>query len=84
MSKYDPLHDFLANISLNVNEKTLAFDEIEKILGFRLPESAFSHRAWWANPTSSDDHPYAQSWLTAGWKVETVNQSKKWVRFQRG
>jgi hypothetical protein len=84
MSKYDPLHDFLVNIPSGVFEKNLTFDEIEKILGFRLPQSALNHRAWWENPTSSDYHPYAQSWLTAGWKVANVNQSEKWVQFQRG
>ncbi len=83
MSKYDPLRDLLASIPLSVTEKTLTFSEIENILGFRLPNSAYNHRAWWANPSSADDHPYAQSWLAAGWKVEIVNQNEKWVRFRR-
>ena len=83
MSKYDPLGDFLKDLSLSIAEKTLTFGEIENILGFKLPDSAYNHRAWWANPSSTDDHPYAQSWLAVNWKVETVNQSEKWVRFQR-
>ncbi len=83
MSKYDPLRDMLLKIPPNVSEKTLTFSEIERILGFRLPRSAYDHRPWWANPSSANDHPYAQSWLSAGWKVDIVNQSLQWVRFQR-
>lgn len=83
MSKYDPLRDMLLQIPPNMSEKTLTFSEIERILGFRLPSSAYNHRPWWANPSSAKDHPYAQAWLAAGWKVETVNQSQKWVRFLR-
>lgn len=52
MSKYDPLHDFLANIPSNVNEKTLRFGDIENILGFKLPQSASTHRAWQAKSTN--------------------------------
>ena len=83
MSKYDPLRDFLATIDSDIAEITLGFSEIETTLGFDLPPSAHIYREWWANPSSSVDHPYAQSWLGAGWKVETVNQSGKWVRFRR-
>lgn len=83
MSKYDPLRDKLSQIPQNISEKTLAFSEIEIILGFKLPGSAYNHRPWWANPSSTKDHPYAQAWLGAGWKVETVNQSQQWVRFRR-
>ncbi len=83
MNKYDPLHDFLLNILPNITERTLSFDEIEKILGDKLPNSATTHRAWWANPISPNDHPHAQSWITAGWKVDTVNQNNKWVSFTR-
>jgi len=83
VSKYDPLGDFLTNTRSNIKENTLTFSQIEKILGFQLPYSAYHHRAWWANPSSATDHPYAQAWLAAGWKVESVKQSEKWVRFER-
>jgi len=83
MSKYKPLYNFLASIPASVKYKTTNFSEIEKILGFKLPNSAYEYRQWWANPSSPDEHPHAQVWLSAGWKVDTVNQSDKWVRFQR-
>ena len=45
--KYRNLQKWLEN---NSNERiTLAFSEIEEILGFSLPESSKTHVAWWAN-----------------------------------
>jgi hypothetical protein len=83
MSKYDPLKTFLENASSNVSELMLSFRQIETILGNTLPPSARLHRAWWSNPSSPHDHPYAQAWLAAGWEVDTVDQRNEWVRFRR-
>ncbi len=83
MSKYDPLGEFLRQIPSGVEEKALSFRQLEIILGFELPPSARRHRAWWANPSSPRDHPYAQVWLATGWKVDTVDQQQEWVRFRR-
>lgn len=83
MSKYEPLRQFLDCTQAPVGEKILSFSEIERILGFKLPKSAHEHRPWWSNPSSSIDHPHAQSWFAAGWLVDTVNQKDKWVRFRR-
>jgi hypothetical protein len=52
-------------------------------LEFDLPHSAYDHRAWWSNPSSPSDHPHAQSWLEAGWIVDTVNLKDKRVCFRR-
>jgi hypothetical protein len=67
MSKYSALENYL---STKVTF-TLSYEEIEKIIGDTLPQSAHEHRAWWANPTD-DTHPHAKSWMNAGWKVSTV------------
>ena len=83
MSKYDPFRLYLKNIDSKINNKTISFEEIERILGSKLPKSAHEHRAWWSNPSSKADHPHAQSWLTAGWMVDIVNQNYMWVRFRR-
>lgn len=83
MGKYDPLRVFLGNVEAEVSDLTLTFDKIQAILSDKLPASAYRHRQWWANPSSPYDHPYAQSWLAAGWKVDTVNQREEWVRFRR-
>src|SRR5271157_501420 len=83
MSKYEPLKRFLEDIDATIDVLSLSFSEVESILGFKLPNSAFEHRAWWSNPSSPMDHPYAQSWLEAGWKVDTVDQLDKRVHFRR-
>lgn len=43
---------------------TLTFDELDKIVEGRLPESAKRYHAWWANNASSQ--PHARFWLDAG------------------
>ncbi len=83
MSKYDLLKRFLDVIPQGTFNKDLSFSEIEKVLGFKLPKSAYEYREWWANPSSAKDHPHAQSWLKAGWKVESVSLSEKLVYFIR-
>lgn len=83
MGKYDPLQKYLENIPPTVNIQSLTFKRIEEILGSELPKSAYNHRAWWSNPTSPSDHPHAQSWLKAGWRVDSVDQTEKLVHFCR-
>ena len=62
MSKYTPLKLHLQ--SQLTGEVTMSFDEVEAVLGFRLPNSAYRHRPWWAN--ESKGHVHAQAWLDAG------------------
>ena len=72
MRKYSPLGEYLVKqpeVSI-----ALTFQEIEQILGFHLPHSAYNHRAWWANSRS---HPQAYSWLNVGWKVNKVDLKEK-------
>lgn len=83
MSKYEPLRHFLENVETGVSELTLSFGQIESILAARLPPSARKHRAWWSNPSSPDYHPNARAWLSAGWRVDGVDQREERVRFRR-
>ncbi len=83
MGKYDPLKRFLASIQPTVSVQSLTFKEIERIIGSKLPSSAYEHLAWWSNPTSPLDHPHAQSWLEARWMVDSVDQLEKRVHFRR-
>lgn len=73
--KYQKLSEFLKSIS---NQETLTFDEIQNILGFKLPSSAFKHKAWWSN----GGHAHAFSWLDAGCKVTNLNMGKN-VTFKK-
>jgi hypothetical protein len=68
MSKYEPLARFLAGGSSAI---ALTFEEIERILGFRLPPSARKYPAWWSNHESS--HVQTRAWLTAGFQTGQVD-----------
>jgi hypothetical protein len=69
MSKYKPLEEYLSKVTV-----TLTYSEIEEILGFKLPETAYNLDQWWENNTSQ--HTQANAWLNAGWKKESVNLGK--------
>jgi hypothetical protein len=78
MKKYSPLGEYLVKkVEIPI---TLTFHEIQQILGFSLPFSAYNHRAWWANSLS---HPQAGSWMNAGWTVSKVNIKEQIVSFIR-
>lgn len=78
-SVYAALADWLA--AQTENEKTLTFEQIEGITKRPLPPSALELRAWWANDRVG--HTHSILWLEAGWRVDVVNLSEKWVRFIR-
>ena len=47
MAKYDPLYQWLcANPQWKL---VVTFAQLEKILGFKLPNTATKNPAWWAN-----------------------------------
>jgi hypothetical protein len=58
----------------------MSFDRISELIGKGLPPSASAHRAYWAN-TSANSR--ARSWLTAGWRVVSVDGIGRRVRFER-
>ena len=68
ISKFSNLTSFLRE---NGSERiSLTFEELERVLGFPLPDSAHRHRAYFSNSTG---HSIAQAWLNAGYFVENVN-----------
>lgn len=75
MSKYERLEEYLQSSSKDCISKT--FSELEQILGFALPKSAYLYEAWWAN----GGHSYASAWLNAGYRVERLNIIDKTVCF---
>ncbi len=80
MGKYEPLLRYLESLDRDSWEATLA--EIEHVLGFTLPASAYKYYAWWANETSGS-HSHAKSWQDAGWNTRDVNLDNKCLRFER-
>ena len=79
MSKYDVLASYLKSRATQTVPMT--FSEIEKVLGFKLPASAFEYAAWWSN--ESTGHVQARAWMRAGFETEAVNVDAKRVVFRR-
>lgn len=78
MSKYEPLRRYLEGRSTQMVPMT--FSEIEKVLGFRLPESQ-RYPAWWSNnPTNN---VMTNEWLAAGYKTEQVDIEGRKLVFRR-
>ena len=76
--KYRFLSDYLHQS--NLPRVKLSFDEIEDILKFKLPDSAATHRAFWANTTS---HSIALSWLSVNYSVVEANLEHKYIIFEK-
>lgn len=80
MSKYQPLTAFLKGSS--ANQVPLTFAEVERILGSKLPASAYEHPAWWAND-AGNSHVQARAWLNAGYRTERIDKHTKTLVFAR-
>lgn len=68
MSKYDPLMDFLDKCQ-DV-EITLSYEEIEKIIGEKLPNTAYKKTEWWSNHDQT--HTQSSAWSDVGYKTKNV------------
>ena len=79
MSKYEALPQFLARSDGAAHR--LSFREIEEILGFKLPNSAYEYEAWWSN--NATGHSHARAWLEAGWHTEALDLAARKVTFRR-
>lgn len=79
MTKYSSLTTFLA--SRTQPKISMSFEDIERIVGSKLPQSAFNHRAWWSNnPTNS---VMTKAWLAAGFRSEDVDMTARRLVFSR-
>ncbi|MBI5136842.1 MAG: hypothetical protein HZA24_05830 [Nitrospirae bacterium] len=81
MSKYDPLSEHLRLLREPLWSAT--FIEIERVLGFRLPNSAKTYQAWWANEDNPTSHVQKLAWMRAGWHIANVDFLRKRVLFRR-
>jgi hypothetical protein len=80
--KYTPLENYLRPLSANQTALTLSFEQVEQSMQSKLPKSAYLRLSWRDNVVCSRfSHKHA--WLHAGWQVEMVDLSGKWVRFIR-
>jgi hypothetical protein len=78
--KYMPLENYLRDLPANQREVTLGFEQIEGLLNNKLPSSAYEDQRWWQHETEGN-HVSKRAWANAGWKVESLDVSKKWVKF---
>jgi len=75
MSKYLNLTLHLAQ--LDSQEWEASFEEIEDVLGFPLPKSAWDYPAWWANQGRAQ----SLAWQGAGWHTSEVDISGGRIKF---
>jgi hypothetical protein len=75
MSKYNAISLHLTSLDAKIWEAT--FDDIEKVLGFPLPDSARQHQAWWSNQRRAQ----SLAWESAGWKTTGVDLDQERVTF---
>ena len=78
-NKYEPLYDYLMKETRA--DFILTFEEIEGILGFGLPRSAY-RAEWWDDDTPEHPRDQAQAIHQAGYKSQRVPEGEK-VRFRR-
>ena len=77
--KYRPLTEFLRRQARAVVR--LTFDEIERVIGAKLPPSAMRHRAWWSN--NAQNNVMTKAWKDAGFASEDVDMEGRRVTFRR-
>jgi hypothetical protein len=79
MGKYEPLTEFLRK--QRTDRIAMTFAEIERVVGFKLPQSAMQHRAWWSNNPSNS--VMTKAWLDAGYQSEQVDMAGRKLVFNR-
>lgn len=78
-SKYYPLYERLSRCE--DDSVTLALPDIEQILGGKLPDSAWTKRAWWSNRNKGALQ--ANAWIEAGYQVEAIDMERHTVTFTK-
>jgi len=79
MGKYQPLGDFLRRQQSEM--VPMRFEDIEGLLGSKLPRSSQRHRAWWSN--NPNNNVMTRVWLDAGFQTEQVDIDKRRLVFRR-
>jgi hypothetical protein len=83
--KYEPLEIFLKSLPRDQATISLSFARIEEIIGDTLPKSASDYRPWWGNERDTKSRSQAHAWMSAGFEVASVQQSRSTgsVEFRR-
>jgi hypothetical protein len=59
----------------------MTFEQIERVIGVKLPRSAHRYRAWWSN--NPDNSVMTKAWLDAGFRSEHVDMEERKLVFRR-
>jgi hypothetical protein len=79
MGKYEPLGKFLRQQGSEL--VAMKFEDIERIVGLKLPESSRQHRAWWSN--NPNNNVMTKVWLDAGFQTEQVDIEGRRLVFRK-
>ena len=79
MGKYTPFSDFLRQ--QEAAEVRLTFEQIEAIIGAKLPPSSKQYRAWWSN--NPHNSVLTKVWLDAGFQTENVDMKRRRLVFRK-
>ena len=77
--RYLPLAEFLSRQT--ASSLCFTFEEIERLIGRRLPDSASNYAEWWSGNTPHRSQETA--WLSVGWKPTKVDRERQLVTFSR-
>lgn len=77
MKKYDALGAFLK--AQHAARISMTFAEIERVIGDKLPGSAYRHRPWWSN--NPGNNVMTKVWLDAGFLSEQVDMEGRRLVF---
>jgi hypothetical protein len=78
--KYLPLEEWFHNQPVETKQIAVTFDQVETILGTRLPASATKLTTWWTN-VRPKIQSHRTAWLNNGWMVVEFDQQARWVKF---
>jgi hypothetical protein len=76
-TKYHPLFEHL--LFSGQGRLSMAFSEIENVIGGQLPPSARRREEWWSN--SPNGHSQARAWLRASYRTSHVDLANETVDF---
>jgi len=79
MGKYEPLGKFLRQQGSEL--VVMKFEDIERIVGSKLPESSRQYRAWWSN--NPNNNVMTKVWLDAGFHTEQVDIEGRRLVFRK-
>jgi len=77
---YEKLNRFFDSLPSEQRQVALSLSDLGRIVGAGLPKTAFGDQAWWANTTAS---PQGKSWMSAGWRVESLYLQVQIAVFRR-